>query len=218
MSIRKNISDFIIKCQKNKDAIKETLNIFFMRRLYPFLKFMAPLWTWLVTRYVSLYKRFAYKNGVHSPVRGANTICGLIVGTILSLYVNLWYILPTAGTIAYDIVAYNVFDYKTEKMYFSSPQWVEDESGTGDKVLTVFSCPTRYCSDDTAVEFRFRDSLWLDIVYYVTRLQPYDPAEVAGLFLSELNYCSAHAYGTRRKPLDWYPYIFKVECEIIPTQ
>lgn len=204
------------KWRHNASQTKQTLSIFLTKYVKPVFAFFLPLWTWLATRYVSLYQKMAYKDGVHVPSRGAGALAALTAGTILTLYVNLWYILPVFFTFTYDAVAYNLLSYKTEKLYFSSPQWIEDKGGEGDKVLSVFSCETRHCDLDSSTEYRFRDSIYLNVERWVTKFEPYDPADVAGIMLSELNYCSVKAYGMRFKPLDWYPYIYGVECAVMP--
>ena len=204
---------------KYKNKILEvfkTLKIFYLKYFMPVAALFVPLWTWLAPKYVSIYKKMAYKDGVHMPSKGARAIATLSAGTVFALYVNIWYVIPSVATFSYDALAYNLFSYKTEKMYFSSPQWVESASGDGDKVLSVFSCATRHCDADSSTEYRFRDSIYLDVVKWVTKFEPYDPADVAGILLSELNYCSATAYGKRFKPLDWYPYIYNIECTLLP--
>jgi hypothetical protein len=203
-------------CRQTSSELFKTLNIFYATYLKPVLTFFVPFWAWLAPRYVSLYQKMAYKDGVHVASRGAAALATLFVGTIFSLYVNLWYIIPGVFTFTYDAVAYNAFSYKTEKLYFSSPQWIEDKSGDGDRVLSVFSCETRHCNADSSTEYRFRDSFYLNVVKWVTKFEPYDPADVAGILLSELNYCTATAYGKRFKPFGWYPYIYDIECTLMP--
>lgn len=214
---KESIVAWLDKCRENWAHIKETLTIFFQKYLKPVLWLVVPIWTWLSPKYVALYQKMAYKNNEHIPARGAGALAVLSAGTVLTLYINLWYVMPAVGRFAYDAVAYNVFSYETEKLYFSSPQWIEDVGGDGDRVLSVFSCETRHCDLDSSTEYRFRDSAYLDVVKWITRFEPYDPADVAGVLLSELNYCSVTAYGKRFKPLDWYPYIYSVECTVIPS-
>ena len=197
--------------------ITKTVKIFYFKFFMPVASFFVPMWTWLAPKYVRMYQKMAYKNGKHVPSKGAGAIATLLGGTVISLYVNIWYVVPAVATFTYDAVAYNVFSYKTEKLYFSSPQWVESVSGDADKVLSVFSCNERHCDADSSTEYRFRDSVYLDAVKWVTRFEPYDPADVAGILLSELNYCTATAYGKRFKPLSWYPYIYNLKCELIPS-
>lgn len=215
MNEQKN-SGIISDCKHVISQFVQTISIFYTKYLKPVLSFIIPLWTWLAPRYVSIYQKMAYKNGVHVPSRGAGALATLIAGTILTLYVNIFYIIPSVFTFTYDAVAYNAFSYKTEKLYFASPQWIEDKSGDGDRVLSVFSCETRHCDLSSSTEYRFRDSAYLNVVKWVTDFEPYDPADVAGILLSELNYCSVTAYGKRFKPLDWFPYIYEVECTVVP--
>jgi hypothetical protein len=207
---------FIKNTKHNISHIKETLSIFYSKYLNPVVKLFVPLWTWLAPKYVSIYQKIAYKDDVHIPARGAGALATLVSGTIFALYINLWFIIPSVLTFTYDAVAFNVFSYKTERLYLASPQWIEDKSGDGDKVLSVFSCNTRHCDADNSTEYRFRDSIYLNVVKWATKFEPYDPADVAGILLSELNYCTVTAYGKRFKPLDWYPYIYNIECTVLP--
>lgn len=208
---------FFRETRNNITQFKQTTSLFLRKYLKPFLWFIIPIWSWLAPRYVSLYKKMAYKDGVHVPSKGAGALAVLSAGTVFALYLNIWHILPALGRLTYDTVAYNAFSYQTETLYFSSPQWVTDDSGEGDKVLSVFSCPTRHCDIDSSTEYRFRDSAYLDLIYWVTKFEPYDPADVAGILISELNYCTATAFGKRFKPLDWYPYISALSCTAIPS-
>lgn len=213
---KEQVVAWLDKWRHNASQCRQTIDIFLTKYVKPVFSFFLPLWTWLAPKYVSLYRKMAYKDGVHVPAKGAGALAVLTAGTVLSLYVNLWYILPTFFTFTYDAVAYNVFSYKTEKLYFSSPQWIEDEGGSGDRVLSVFSCETRHCDMNSSTEYRFRDSIYLNAIQWVTMFEPYDPADVAGILLSELNYCTVEAYGKRFKPLDWYPYIYNIECTVLP--
>lgn len=213
---KEKIVAWLDNVRANIAECKKTLGIFMRTYLKPVFFLFVPLWTWLAPKYVSMYKRMAYKDGVHVATRGAGALAALTVGTILTLYINAWYIIPAVYTFSYDAIAYNAFSYKTERLYFSSPQWIEDKSGDGDRVLSVFSCETRHCDLSTSTEYRFRDSSYLNLVEWFTKFEPYDPADVAGVLLSELNYCSATAYGSRFKPLGWYPYIYNIECTVLP--
>lgn len=213
---REKISAWVCSVQSGFYEFCRTIKIFYTSYVKPVLIFFLPLWAWLLPRYISLYKKMAYKDGVHVATRGAAALATLTTGTVLALYVNLWYIIPSFLTFSYDAISYNAFSYKTEKLYFASPQWIEDETGEADRVLSVFSCKTRHCDSSNSTEYRFRDSFYLSVIHWGTSFEPYDPADVAGILLSELNYCSATAYGRRFKPLDWYPYIYDIECTILP--
>ncbi len=210
------IAAWLDKCRYVISQTCETLTIFFRKFMRPVMWVVVPIWAWLAPKYVALYKKMAYKDGEHIPSRGAGALSVLVSGTILGLYLNIWYVLPGVFTFTYDAVAYNVFSYKTEKLYFSRPQWIEDVSGDGDQVLTVFSCQKKDCDLDSSKEYRFRDSVYLNVARWVTRFEPYDPADVAGVMMAELNYCEVTAYGKRFKPLDWYPYIYDVTCTAVP--
>lgn len=213
---RKSIAEWLDRRRESMAHIRETLSIFLQKYLRPVMWVVVPIWSWLAPKYVSLYKRMAYKDGEHVPARGAGALATLVAGTILGLYLNIWYILPGVGKFTYDAVAYNVFSYQTEKLYFSRAQWIEDTGGEGDQVLSVFSCKKKDCDVDSSKEYRFRDSMYLDVVHWFTKFEPYEPTDVAGVLMAELNYCTATAYGRRFKPLDWYPYIYDIECTVLP--
>lgn len=216
MSIE-NLRGLTQKISGNANTILETLRIYFTKYLGPFLGFLAPLWWWVAGKYKTWYVTMAYKEGVHCTKRGARALFILTLATVASLYVNIWYVLPTAGRLVYDMVVFEVFSYKTEKMYFSKPEWIEGDVGQGDTMLSTFGCDARPCSDENSREYRFRDSLYLNTKYWITRAEPYDHSDIAGIMQSELNYCSVNAYGSRFKPLDWYPFIYKVECYDMPA-
>jgi hypothetical protein len=215
---KSKIANWLTNARHIVSEFCKTITLFYTKYVQPVATLFVPLWTWLAPKYVSLYQKMAYKNDVHSASRGAGALATLASGTILALYVNLWYIIPSILTFSYDAVAYNAFSYKTERLYFASPQWIEDTSGDGDRVLSVFSCETRHCDLDTSTEYRFRDSAYLSAVNWATKFEPYDPADVAGILLSELNYCTATAYGKRFKPFGWYPYIYNIECTLLPPE
>jgi len=209
---KSDVAAWLDRRRENMRHVSETLSIFFQKYLKPVLWLVVPIWTWLAPKYKAMYQKMAYKNGEHVPARGAAALATLSAGTVFGLYLNIWYVLPGVLTFTYDAVAYNVFSYQTEKLYFSHPQWIEDEGGEGDRVLTVFSCKSEVCNVESSLEYRFRDSMYLNVVKWVTKFEPYDPADVAGVLIDEVNYCTATAYGKRFKPLDWYPYIYDIEC------
>ena len=212
----KRLPGWLGNSQHIASQFAKTAKIFYFKFFKPVASFFVPVWTWLAPKYIKLYQKMAYIDGKHIPSKGAAAVAYLLGGTVVALYVNFWYIVPFGATFTYDAVAYNVFSYKTEKLYFSSPQWVDGTGTDGDKVLSVFSCNERHCDADSSTEYRFRDSVYLDAVKWVTKFEPYDPADVAGILLSELNYCTATAYGKRFKPLEWYPYVYDLKCELLP--
>jgi hypothetical protein len=176
-----------------------------------------PIAAWILNKYNSLLMKLGKKDGQWDFLRIIRAGVILVVGTFVLLYGVIFTVIPGTVRFAYDAVSYEAWAYDTEPMYFSKPEWVSDY-GTGDEVLSVFGCDKRPCTEDNSREYRFRDSLYLDVTYWLTRFEPYDHADVAGIMQSELNYCSVKAYSHRFKPLNWYPYIFNVECYEIPGQ
>jgi len=204
--------------ETNWSFIYETLKVFFEKYLVPFIWFLTPLFVWVVGKYKVWFNLLSYKDGVYSTKRGARAISVLTVTTVLSLYINIWHILPVVSRVTYDFVVFEIFSYDTEKMYFSKPEWIESDVGSGDTVLSTFGCDAKPCTDDNSREYKFRDSLYLDIKYWLTRAEPYDHSDIAGIMQGELNYCEVSAYGSRFKPLGYYPFIYNVRCYDIPKE
>lgn len=180
----------------------------------PVFRILRPLGTLLSSLYGRIYRRFAFAVGpngnrdVFSRSRSAATVVSLAVMTVFLSYHIIWNLVPLTLSFAYDLVAVNLFAYE-DVLYFSKPDWVEGSPG----VLNVFACKRYPCKgQDDSIEFRMRDSIYLDVIRTFTKLEPHDPGELAGAFLSEENACIFRAYGKRVKYLGWYPYIFESVC------
>ena len=78
-----------------------------------------------------------------------------------------------------------------------------------DSVFQVMGCrDISGCEGgDNTTYFRLRPNVIMSIRYWTTRFEPFDPAEIAGAMVSELNDCSITYYGRRVKAMGWYPYI-----------
>lgn len=206
------------KAASNSNAIVETLHLYFTKYLGPFVGFLAPAWWWLAGKYKTWFISLSYKNGEYSAVRGARALAILSGATVLTLYLNVMHILPGIYRFSYDAIVFEGLSYKTEPMYFSKPEWLNgDGMGHQDDHLSTFGCDARPCTDENSREYRFRDSLYLDIKYWFTRLEPYDHSDIAGIMQSELNYCSVEAYGQRNKLFGWHPFIYSIECFDMPN-
>lgn len=185
--------------------------------LRPFLLWTLPLFRLLKRFYIKIYKRFAFKKDAEGErtefcrKRSALTVVSLFGATLLGLYLAVFKLVPAIFLFTYDAVAINLFAYE-DSLVFSKPDWVEGEPG----VLSVFACRKYPCiGQDDSVEFRIRDSVYLDVLRTLTRLEPHDPGELAGAFLSEENACNFKAYGIRVKYLHLYPYIVEATCHPI---
>lgn len=115
--------------------------------------------------------------GTYSNTRGAGTIFALLVFTIFFGFQLVTNAIPLAARFAYDAVAINSSS-QTEVLVFGQPDGVE---GNPDE-LVVYACRRYPCEAQfDSVEFRIRDSTYLDVVSYVRHFQPHYPGELAGL-------------------------------------
>ena len=206
--------DEVVSGAKTVSRFGQTVHTLWEDYLYPVLSLFGPVGSALMWVYRKLYARFAFtvdeegKRTVFSKKRSAGTIVGLFLGTILSGYLFVFHFIPGLVLFSFDAVAINLFDWEDE-LVFSKPDWVVGSPGE----LSVFACRRYPCvGQDDSVEFRIRDSIYLDFVRTVTRLEPHDPGELAGAFVSEENRCTIRAYGIRIKYLRLYPYIFEATC------
>lgn len=191
-----------------------TLQIIYEQYLRRLLRPFSPLLGLIAILYRKFYNRFAFaldsegNRNVYVPGRSAASVVTLICFSVFLVYHLFYSFIPLAGQFAYDGVAINLFSYE-DKLVFSRPDWVSGETG----VLSVFACRQYPCrGQDDSIEFRIRDSFYLDVKRTLTKFEPHDPGELAGAFLSEENVCTFKAYGTRVKYLNFYPYIFEAVC------
>lgn len=181
----------------------------YLRRVWRF--FSAPLrWYWHVCIWV--FNRVSMTaSGVYSKSRGAATIFGLLVVTVLFGYQLTFWAIPIAARLGYDAVAINATS-QTATLIFGQPNGIEGRPGE----LVVYACSGYPCEGQfDATEFRIRDSVYLDLVSYFRYLQPHYPGELAGAFVSEENGCKVSYYGMRIKLLGFYPQITQAICQPI---
>lgn len=191
--------------------IAETLDVLWNHWLKPLAFIINPLVQlyWQVMKW--LFARFAFVGGAYDKYRGAATALVLTVFTVVFGWMLVARAVPFTVTLAYDAVAINLFSHQ-DTLIFSQPQNVEGEPD----VLRIYACRMYPCEGQTdSVEFRVRDSSYLDLVRMLTRFEPHDPGELAGAFVSEENACTISAYGVRNKWLGWYPYITAATCQSI---
>ncbi len=176
-----------------------------LRAIGPVSAFLGPKYAW------AFAKLTTKKDGSSSLGRQALAFLGLGVGSVIGLYFILFSVVPNTFRLAYDGVVINAFAYE-DVLVFGKPDWVEGEPG----VLNVFACRKYPCEGQSdSIEFRMRDSFYLDVVRTLTRLEPHDPGELAGAFLSEENACRFKAYGVRVKYLGFYPSLIEATCRPI---
>ncbi len=177
-----------------------------------------PIFTWLAKVYAESFTKLAKGKSGYSLVGVIRALMIQVAATLAIVYGVIFTVIPGTYHFVKDAVSIEALSYQTEPMYFGKPEWISDY-GNGDEVLSVSGCDALPCTEDNSREYRFRDSLYLDVVYWVTRFEPYDHSDIAAIMQSERNYCSIDkGYSTRNKVLGWYPYIFGVTCYDLPVQ
>ena len=187
--------------------------------LSPVFGFLYPLFVWIAALYRRVFNRFAFlpdASGEHTVFcrkRSALTVVIMGVASLVMMHVFTFRVIPFTFAFGYDAVAVNLFSYE-DTLVFSKPDWVSGEKG----VISVFACRRYPCvGQDDSIEFRIRDSVYLDVIRTLTRFEPHDPGELAGAFLSEENKCTIKAYGVRVKYLHLHPYIIEATCTPIQS-
>ncbi|MFC0156812.1 hypothetical protein [Mameliella alba] len=193
------------------DRFIGTARIVWQRYLRPtWHVFNRPFrWYWRLCRW--MFRKFAFRGEQYSKPRGAAAFVALSLFTIFLGFHLVVHAIPIGARLAYDAAAITLFS-REEVLIFSQPDPVEGRPGE----LTVYACRKYPCEAQfDSVEFRMRDSLFLDVRSYLKYFQPHDPGELAGAFVSEENGCKVRYYGRRVKSLDIYPMIFRAVCQPI---
>jgi hypothetical protein len=117
-------------------------------------------------------------------------------------------VIPTISRTIYD--AGMLASMKEDRLFLGRPEMINPERD----LFQVMGCrDIKGCDGgDNTIYFRLRDNIIMDVKYWTTRFEPYDPAEIAGAMVSELNDCTIRYYGRRVKALGWYPYIVSASC------
>ncbi|MDJ1007735.1 MAG: hypothetical protein QNJ13_07890 [Paracoccaceae bacterium] len=181
-----------------------------------YLRRVWALFSWPVRKYWSLCKRLFHAfakdaDGRYSKPRGAATIFALALFTVFFGFHLIVNAIPMAARFTYDALAINLLA-DADVLVFSQPNSVEGRPGE----LVVYACRRYPCEAQfDSVEFRIRDSIYLDVVSYIRYFQPHYPGELAGAFVSEENGCKVRFYGKRIKFLGFYPQITHAVCQPI---
>jgi hypothetical protein len=183
------------------------------RRLQPVAGRLQSLTRRVWRFYAWCYDRFAYvatEGGLRrlSPRRAAAVTAALAVLTLATPIVLLRYVVPAAAHTLYDAVM--LVTMKEDRLFLGRAEPIRADEG----VYQVHGCRDIAACDggDNTTVFRLRDNIILDIGRWATRFEPYDPAEIAGAMVGELNECTIRYYGRRVKPLGWYPNIVSASC------
>ncbi len=163
---------------------------------------------WIFDRVEKLLEPYL-KSRYWKPVKPLATHLLTLAISILTVYVAVFKVIPTAAVFTYEAVVISTMA-KTDTFIFSKTDEVESKPGEH----RVYACRQTPCQAQfDSVEYRIEDSLFMDAVYLTRHGIPYDPGELAGAFLGETNVCEVRWYGKRRKFLGFYPKIIGASCQ-----
>ncbi len=194
--------------------LAETLKAFWNGWLKPVALLLNPILRRIGGLYKSIYMRLAYKpveegGRVFQPKRAGAAVLLLTAMTFIVPVVFVRYIIPGAVNTIYDAVMLTTL--KEDKLYLSRIDIVDADRD----IFQVMGCRDIAGCDggDNTTYYRLRPNIILGIKYWATRFEPYDPAEIGGAMVSELNECTIQYYGRRVKAFGWYPYIISASCK-----
>jgi hypothetical protein len=152
--------------------------------------------------------------GEYSKKRAAAAVVGLTLFTVVAGYQTIVSVIPFTTKMVFDAIAIEAFSYQ-ETLLFGKPDILDVE----ENLWGVSACRKYPCEGQTdSIEYRIRDSNWLDVKRLFTKFEPHDPGELKGAFNSEENACNVTVYSKRVKfpfvPISWgfYPLIIDATC------
>lgn len=179
----------------------------------PATQFLTPVTSRIWRFYGWSYNKFAYARGedgarAFSRNRAAVVTLALAAITIATPFILVRNIIPATARTIYD--AGMLATMKEDRLFLGRAELINPDR----QLYQVMGCRDISGCDggDNTTYYRLRDNIILDIKYWTTRFEPYDPAEIAGAMVSELNDCTIRYYGRRSKALGWYPYIISASC------
>lgn len=190
-----------------------TLDVIWNDWARPVTRFLKPITGRIWRFYHWSYQKFAHvkcedDTRTFSSKRAAVVTLALAIITILTPVILVKHVVPGIARTTYDAVMLTTL--KEDRLYLSRAELINPDRN----MYQVTGCrDLSNCKGGVnTTYYRLRDNIILDIQYWVTRFEPYDPAEIAGAMVSELNDCSIKYYGRRSKALGWYPYIISASC------
>jgi len=181
--------------------------------LRPVARFLNPVAARVLRFYRWSYQRYAHlerADGVKefSRNRAAFVTVGLAAITLAAPYFIFGAVLPAIWRTTYD--AAMLATIREERLFLGRAELVDPDA----EIYQVLGCQDISGCDggENTTYYRLRDNIILDIQHWATRFEPYDPAEIAGAMVSELNDCTITYYGRRSRTLGWYPYIIRASC------
>ncbi len=181
--------------------------------LNPFSYIVNPLFR-LYSRWCQrIFRRYAYdKQGTY--IKNGTLKAVMMIAVITAAVV---YITPSLIKLVYDGIIIDTFSYEGTR-YFRAPIQISED----DNIWSVSSCSKLPCrAQIDSIEFRMRDSAYLDLKRMLVVGEVHDPGELAGGFPSEQNACNFKAAGRRIKipfaPISWgfYANIHDAFCDSV---
>ncbi|WP_425409659.1 hypothetical protein [Hyphococcus sp.] len=179
----------------------------------PFTRLFNPITDRVWQFYRWSYSSFAYardETGAVALSRNRAIIVTFLLAfiTITAPVIIIRNGIPLLSRTVYD--AGMLVTMKEDRLFLGRAELIDTEG----RLYQVMGCRDISGCDggDNTTYYRLRDNVILDVKYWITRFEPYDPAEIAGAMVSELNDCSIRYYGRRSKALGWYPYIVNASC------
>ena len=195
------------------DKVTAVFDVFWNGWAKPVTRFLNPITTRIWRFYRWSYEKFAHVktkdgNRIFSRNRAAIVTAVLAVLTLMTPIVMVRQIIPTVSRTIYD--AGMLATMKEDRLFLGRAELINPDR----EIFQVMGCrDIKGCDGgDNTTYYRLRDNVILDIKYWTTRFEPYDPAEIAGAMVSELNDCTITYYGRRSKALGWFPYIVSASC------
>ncbi len=179
----------------------------------PFTRFLSPITRRVWRFYGWSYEKFAHTKApdetrVFSRQRAAMVTVVLAIITVFTPVMLVRDFIPALSRTIYD--AGMLATMREDHLFLGRAELINPDR----EIFQVMGCrDIRGCDGgDNTTYYRLRDNVILDIKYWTTRFEPYDPAEIAGAMVSELNDCKITYYGRRSKALGWFPYIVSASC------
>lgn len=193
--------------------IAGVVDVFWNGWARPVTRFLSPVTRRIGRFYAWSFDRFAHvkePDGARRFSRNRAAIIVVILAaiTLAAPFILIRSVIPATSRAIYD--AGMLATMREDHLYLGRAELIDPAR----QLYQVMGCrDISGCEGgDNTTYYRLRDNIILDIKYWTTRFEPYDPAEIAGAMVSELNDCTIRYYGRRSKALGWYPYIVSASC------
>ena len=213
-----NLDDFALFAWIKKrlgflGKLGSVLNVIWNEWLGPLARFLNPYFQRLWHLYLRIFDKFAHINQPDgerkfSQRRAAGVALALLAFSIFMPIFIVRTVIPETLTAIYD--ASMLLSLEEDHLYLSRADLIDADR----ELYQVMGCRDIAGCDGgvNTIYYRLRPNFILNVKYWFTLFEPYDPAEIAGAMVSELNDCTISYYGRRVKALGWFPYIINASC------